>query len=74
MIANTVLVFPPAGINQTQCTAVTIVSDATLENEETFCLSITSSDSDVIVGASSMTTCIAIDDNDSELKPLIFCK
>lgn len=68
VINENVIVFPPAATNQIHCTNVTIVSDATLENEETFCLTINSLDPNVIIGAISMTTCITIDDIDSMLK------
>ena len=65
-IENPTIAFPPAGTNQTQCTAITIVSDATLEKEETFCLNLSSSDPDVTFEPSSVTTCLMIADEDSE--------
>ena len=60
--------FPPAGSNQTECTDVTIVSDGILEGEESFCLNLTSSDPDVNIEPTSMTTCIVIADSDSEYR------
>ena len=71
IIEDPVIVFPPTVSNQTRCTNVTIVFDAILEKEETFCLNMNSSDPDVIIGQSSMTTCIMIADNNSELQVLL---
>ena len=59
------LTFPPGVESQTSCTNVTIVSDGRLEDEETFCLTLVSSDPDVTV-ASSAVTCIVITDVDSK--------
>ena len=56
--------FPPAGANQTECVGVNVISDMTLENEETLCLNLSSSDPDVIISSSSVTTCIIIEDRD----------
>ena len=58
------MVFPPAGTDQIVCTDVSIVSDGTLEEEEIFCLNLSSSDPNV---SASATTCIVIADSDSKL-------
>ena len=55
--------FPPGVESQTSCTNVTIVSDGRLEDEETFCLTLVSSDPDVTVGP-TVVTCIVITDID----------
>ena len=65
-IENSTIVFPPTESNQTECTDVTIVSDELLEREEIFCLNLSSSDPDVTIAVSLMTTCIMIADNNSE--------
>ena len=57
------LTFPPGVASQTRCTDVTIVSDGRLEDEETFCLTLVSSDPDVTAGPTSVT-CISTADND----------
>ena len=64
IIQNTLLIFPPGVGPQEQCTDVTIVSDGLLESEETYCVSLDSSDPDVTIGMVSMT-CITIQDVDT---------
>ena len=59
------LTFPPGVASQTRCTDVTIVSDGTLEDEETFCLTLVSSDPDVTAGSTAVT-CIVIADSTSK--------
>ena len=52
--------------SQTRCIDVTIVSDGRLEDEETFCLTLVSSDPDVTAGPTAAVTCIMITDTDSK--------
>ena len=59
------LTFPPGVESQTRCTNVTIVSDGRLEDEETFCLTLVSSDPDVTAGSTAVT-CIVISDSNSK--------
>ena len=59
------LAFPPGVESQTSCTNVTIVSDGRLEDVETFCLTLVSSDPDVTVVPTAVT-CIVITDVDSK--------
>ena len=59
------LTFPPGVASQTSCTDVTIVSDGRLEDEETFCLTLVSSDPDVTAGSTAVT-CIVIADSNSK--------
>ena len=56
--------FPPGEGPQEQCTDVTIVSDGLLEDEETYCVSLDSSDPDITIGMVSVT-CITIQDVDT---------
>ena len=57
--------FPSGGESQMSCADVMISDDLVFENEETFCLTLESSDADVTVGPSGVT-CIVISDNDSK--------
>ena len=59
------LMFPPGVASQTRCIDVTIVSDGRLEDEETFCLTLVSSDPDVTAGSTAVT-CIVITNIDGE--------
>ena len=59
--------FPSGEQPQTSCANVTISDDAVFENEETFCLTLESSDPDITVGPAGVT-CIVISDNDSEMQ------
>ena len=47
-----------------QCTNVSVISDGILEDVESHCLTLESSDSSVTVGQSSVT-CISIEDSDT---------
>ena len=61
-IEDTQLIFPPVGGSQTICTDVAIASDDLLEAEESFCLTLTSLEPNVIIGLNAAVTCIAIED------------
>ena len=63
-IQDSQLTFPPGVESQTRCIDVTIVSDGKLEDEETFCLTLVSSDPDVTAGPTAAVTCISTADND----------
>ena len=69
-LENPTIVFPPAASSQAKCTAVTILGDAILEKEETFCLNLNSSDPNVLIGLSPVMSCIMIADNNSEFELL----
>ena len=60
------LTFPPTGGSQTICTNVTIASDDLLEDEETFCLTLSSFEPNVIIGLNAEVTCIVIEDANSK--------
>ena len=64
-VSSNQLTFPSGVASQTRCTDVTIVSDGRLEDEETFCLTLVSSDPDVTAGSTAVT-CIVITDTDSK--------
>ena len=65
-VSSNQLTFPPGVASQTRCTDVTIVSDGRLEDEETFCLTLVSSDPDVTAGPTAAVTCIVIADSNSK--------
>ena len=65
MQGNSQLVFSPDEQSRNSCASVTIVIDNTFEGEETHCLTLQSSDPDVVVGAQSFT-CILIMGEDSK--------
>ena len=63
-IESELLTFEPGRELQLQCTNVSVISDGILEDVESHCLTLESSDSSVTVGQSSVT-CILVEDNDS---------
>ena len=60
-IVETSLEFPSGGQSESRCVSVMITSDGLFEGEETVCVALQSSNSDIAVGAD---TCIVIEDND----------
>ena len=60
------LVFPSGGESQSSCASVTITGDDLFEGEEMYCLTLESSDPDIIVGSISFT-CVLIADDDCML-------
>ena len=60
------LVFPSGGESQSSCVSVTITGDDLFEGEEMYCLTLESSDPDIIVGSTSFT-CVLIGDDDCML-------
>ena len=63
--------FPASGQSQMSCADVTISEDAVFEDEETFCLTLESSDPDITIGPAG-DTCIVISDNDSKTEGIFF--
>lgn len=57
--------FPSGRESQISCVTVTITSDDELEDEETFCLTLESSDSDITIGPTAVT-CLVIEDGNSK--------
>ena len=53
--------------NATRCVNITILDDAALEGNQTFTLTLSTSDPDVVLG--NNVTVITIEDNDSVLTP-----
>lgn len=53
--------FPPGEGPQTSCTEVTITSDDGLEDEETFRLTLESSDPQIIIGSPAITDVVITD-------------
>ena len=60
------LIFPSGGQSGSSCASVTIRDDDLFEGEEMYCLTLQSSDPDIIVG-STFFTCVVIADNDCKL-------
>ena len=58
--------FPSGGESQSSCASVTITDDDLFEGEEMYCLTLESSDPDIIVGSTSFT-CVLIADDDCML-------
>jgi hypothetical protein len=56
------LIFPSGGQSESSCASVTIRDDDLFEGEEMYCLTLQSSDPDIIVGSTSFT-CVVIADN-----------
>ena len=54
--------FPSGGESQSSCASVTITDDDLFEGEEMYCLTLESSDPDIIVGSTSFT-CVIINDD-----------
>ena len=63
------LTFPPVEGPQTICSDVTIASDDLLEDEEMFCLTLTSIELNVIIQLNAAVTCIVIEDASSKYTP-----
>ena len=63
MQGNSQLVFSPDEQSRSSCASVTIVVDDTFEGEETHCLTLQSSDPDIVVGAQSFTCILIMDEN-----------
>ena len=53
--------FFPSGVTNTACVDVTVINDGFLEEQETLCLTLTSTDPAIIVDRTSAITCIIID-------------
>ena len=62
MVGGNSIEFPPGGPSQSRCVIVMIRDDVLLEDEETFCLTLQSSDTDITI--TDGVTCITVDDID----------
>ena len=60
------LIFPSGGLSGSSCASVTITDDGLFEGGEMYCLTLQSSDPDIIVGSTSFT-CVVIADNNRKL-------
>lgn len=61
------LYFPSSGESQISCANLTITNEGLFENEEVFCLTLESSDLDVIINSTTAVTCITIQNINSKL-------
>lgn len=58
--------FPSSGVPQTSCVTLNITNDGIVDAPDVFCLTLESSDLDVIINASTGVTCITIVNVDSK--------